>query len=144
MKKIVSSRGHTLSYVLVFIILLIITIAVLWPSGIKGGKSRFERAEADIATLLSALVSYRLDNQAYPSTLQGLSALVMRPIGCPSALNWQKGGYISDMVRDPWGRAYIYINDENKKKIEIYSLGLDGKVGGAGAATDIYGSAPKD
>ncbi len=85
--------------------------------------------------LAQALDVYRLDNGHYPSTDQGLNALVRKPIGLPAPRNWNPGGYIKRVVDDPWGMPYVYESEDGRFK--IYSLGADRRRGGAGVAADI-------
>ena len=83
---------------------------------------------------------YKLDNFNFPSTSQGLEALVSKPSGSPEAKNW-RSGYIARLPKDPWGNSYIYIQPGlNNTEYDIISYGSDGKKGGANAAQDIESS----
>ncbi|MCB1604432.1 MAG: type II secretion system major pseudopilin GspG, partial [Xanthomonadales bacterium] len=84
-----------------------------------------------------ALSMYKLDNFNYPSTSQGLQALVSRPGGQPEAKNWKPGGYVEKLVQDPWGNDYQYLNPGNHGEVDIYSFGADGQPGGEGENQDV-------
>ena len=80
---------------------------------------------------------YKLDNFVYPSTDQGLEALVTPPQGEPAAPNWRSGGYIKRLPKDPWGRDYMYLNPGQHGAVDIYTYGADGQEGGEGVNADI-------
>jgi general secretion pathway protein G len=84
---------------------------------------------------MQALKLYRLDNQRYPSTEQGLQALVQRPDKPPVPGNWK--AYLDKLPNDPWGQPYVFINPGIKGEIDVMSYGADGKVGGEGKAADV-------
>ncbi|RDH46771.1 type II secretion system protein GspG [Zooshikella ganghwensis] len=94
-------------------------------------------ARSDIANIKTALEMYKLDNHNYPSTDQGLEALVRKPSGQPEARNWNPDGYLEKIPVDPWGRHYQFQSPGNHGKFDLYSLGADGKKGGEGFDTDI-------
>lgn len=96
-------------------------------------KARVSKAKHDIRSLKSALNIYRLDNFTYPTTDDGLDALVTEPSSNPA--NWKKGGYIERLTLDPWGNDYLYDNIDGE--IEIYTYGADGTKGGEGPNQDI-------
>jgi len=100
-------------------------------------EARATAARQDISSLMQALKLYRLDNQRYPSTDQGLVALVERPSGEPQPRNWKAGGYIERLPDDPWGQSYQYLNPGVHGEIDVFSLGADGQPGGEGADADI-------
>jgi general secretion pathway protein G len=95
-------------------------------------------ARADIAGVTQALKLYRLDNSFYPTTEQGLQALVTQPTTSPAPGNWKRGGYLDRMPKDPWGREYQYLNPGLRGEIDVFSLGADGRPGGEGVNADIY------
>ena len=97
--------------------------------------ARVQAAQTDLRTLSAALDVYRLDNYRYPSSDQGLNALVERPGGSPEPKNWNPGGYLKKLPDDPWGSPYVYENSDGR--IELLSLGADGVEGGEGNAADI-------
>lgn len=94
-------------------------------------------AKQDIASLMQALKLYRLDNQRYPVTEQGLQALVTQPTIAPLASNWKAGGYVERLPKDPWGNPYQYLKPGVHGEIDIFSLGADGAPGGEGNDADI-------
>jgi len=100
-------------------------------------EARVMAAKQDIASLMQALKLYRLDNQRYPVTEQGLQALVIRPSSAPLPLNWKAGGYVERLPKDPWGTPYQYLNPGVRGEIDVFSLGADGMPGGEGNDADI-------
>src|SRR5690349_14502427 len=97
-------RGFTLLEVVVVVAILGLLAALVVPQVMRRpDEARVAAARQDVATLLQALKLYRLDNERYPTTEQGLSALATRPQGAPLPANWKKGGYIDRLPRDPWG-----------------------------------------
>jgi len=99
--------------------------------------ARMLAAKQDIATLMQALKLYRLDNSRYPTTEQGLQALVARPTAGPAPANWKTGGYVDRLNRDPWGNPYQYLSPGTRGEVDVFSLGADGKPGGTGTDADI-------
>ena len=91
----------------------------------------------DAAAIMQALKLYRLDNLRYPTTEQGLAALVQRPTVAPVPPNWKAGGYLERLPKDPWGNAYQYLNPGVRGEIDVFSLGADGAPGGEGFDADI-------
>lgn len=132
-------RGFTLIEVLVVVVILGILAAVVVPRIMdRPDEARIVRARQDILAISQALHLYRLDNFTYPSTQQGLRALIERPSGDPPAPNWREGGYLERLPKDPWGRDYVYLYPGSRGgAFDLYSLGADGKPGGRGAAADI-------
>lgn len=133
-----SSRGFTLIEVLVVVVILAILAAIVVPRVIgRTDDAMIAKAKADVQGLGTALNLYKLDNFTYPSTDQGLDALVQRPGGSPEAANWRTGGYIDRLPKDPWGREYQYVSPGSHGDFDVYSLGKDGQSGGDGIAADI-------
>jgi general secretion pathway protein G len=132
------AAGFTLIEVLVVVVILGILAAVVVPRLMdRPDEARVARAKQDIQAIVTALNLYRLDNHVYPSTQQGLEALVRRPSGTPEAPNWREGGYLDRLPRDPWGREYLYLNPGTRGEIDVYSLGADGQPGGTGVNAEI-------
>ena len=103
----------------------------------RTGESRVVAAKTDIATLMQALKLYKLDNQRYPTTEQGLQALTTKPTSCPSANGWKEGGYVEKLPKDPWGNSYQYLSPGLHGEIDIFSFGADGQAGGEGEDADV-------
>ena len=124
--------------IMVIVVILGILAAVIVPRIMdRPDQARITKAKQDISTLESALKLYRLDNYVYPSTDQGLEALVKKPSGAPEPKKWKEDGYIDRLSKDPWGNAYQYLNPGVKGQIDIFSLGADGEPGGEGINADI-------
>jgi general secretion pathway protein G len=131
------SRGFTLIEIMVVVVILGILAAVIVPRLTdKPDEARVVKARSDIRQLESALEMYKLDNFYYPSTQQGLRALVEKPSGDPPARNW-RSGYVSRLPADPWGNEYQYLQPGNKGNFDVFTLGADGKPGGDGVDADI-------
>lgn len=136
MKKTI--QGFSLIEILVVVVIISILAAVVVPRIMdEPDRARVVRAEQDIRALVTALNLYRLDNGSYPSTQQGLKALVERPQGEPQATQWKSGGYIDQLPLDPWGREYQYLNPGLKSEIDVWSLGANGLPGGEGINAEI-------
>jgi len=131
-------RGFTLLEVMVVVVILGILAALVVPKIIsRPDEARAIAAKQDIASLMQALKLYRLDNQRYPSTEQGLQALVARPASAPLAPNWKTGGYVERLPKDPWGNPYQYLNPGVHGELDVFSLAADGAPGGEGNDADI-------
>lgn len=131
-------EGFTLVELLVVIVIigLLATIVVINVMPL-GDRARSTKAKADIETLSTGLEAYRLSMGTYPSTEQGLQALVMPPAGLSDPSAYQQGGYIRKLEKDPWGRPYLYAAPGQHGAFDVWSLGADGKEGGTGADADI-------
>ena len=129
--------GFTLIEVMIVVVILGILAAVVIPKLLdRPDQARVTAAKSDIAVIMQQLKVYRLDNTFYPSTDQGLQALVVKPTSQPIPGNWNKG-YLEKMPNDPWGRPYQYLNPGVKGEIDVFSLGADGQPGGEGVNADI-------
>ncbi|HRQ66581.1 MAG TPA: type II secretion system major pseudopilin GspG [Xanthomonadaceae bacterium] len=136
--RVPRSSGFTLIEVLVVVVILGILAAVVVPRLMdRPDEARVTRARQDIQAISTALNLYRLDNYVYPSTQQGLEALVRKPSGHPEAPNWPEGGYLERVPKDPWGREYLYLYPGSRGEFDVYSLGADGQPGGSGVNADI-------
>ncbi len=137
-------QGFTLMEVLIVVVIIgiLASIAAVNLLGEEDAAKR-TKAQADIGALTSAMDLYKLHNGHYPSTDQGLDALVTRPSGQPDAQNWKQGGYLrSGLPKDPWGRDYLFLNPGFRSAIDIYTLGADGLEGGEAENADIGNWAP--
>ncbi len=131
-------RGFTLLEVMVVIVILGILAALVVPKIIsRPDEARVIAAKQDIASLMQALKLYRLDNQRYPTTEQGLQALVAKPTTVPLPLNWKPGGYIERLPKDPWGSPYQYLNPGVRGEIDVFSYGADAAPGGEGNNAEV-------
>ncbi len=130
------TQGFTLLEVLVVVVILGILGAVVVPQILsRPDTARLQAAQTDIRSLASALDVYRLDNFQYPSSEQGLEALVNKPSGFPEPKNYNPDGYIKKLPTDPWGSPYVY--ERGDRNFSLYSLGADGQEGGDGLNADI-------
>jgi len=138
MESVSRNRGFTLIEIMVVVIIIGLLAAVIVPNVIGHvDQARVSKAKQDIQALQAALTLFRLDNSKYPTTEQGLAALVTQPTD-PSIHNYRKGGYIDHISKDPWGAEYQYINPgQHGKDYDLYSMGADNQVGGEGLAADI-------
>ena len=131
-------RGFTLIEIMVVVVIIGILGALVVPRLMgKPQEARITAAKVDISSLMQALKIYKLDNQRYPTTEQGLKALTEKPSSGPAANGWKTGGYVDKLPKDPWGHPYQYLSPGVQGEIEVYSLGADGQPGGAGDDADI-------
>lgn len=133
------ARGFTLVEIMVVVVIIGILGALVVPKLLgRTGESRVTAAKVDIATLMGALKLYKLDNQRYPTTEQGLQALIAKPTTGPAANGWKSGGYVDKLPKDPWGNPYQYLSPGVKStELDLYSLGADGQPGGVGEDADV-------
>jgi general secretion pathway protein G len=131
-------RGFTLIEIMVVLVIMGILAGLVVPKLMgRTDDARVLQAKQDISTMMGALKMYKLDNMRYPTTEQGLKALIEKPTGGPAANGWKAGGYISKLPQDPWGNQYQYMSPGIKSEVEIFSLGADGQPGGAAYDADI-------
>jgi general secretion pathway protein G len=132
------TTGFTLVEVLVVIVILGILAALVVPRVLeRPDEARVIAAKNDIAAIVQALKLYRLDNGRYPTTDQGLAALVARPTQPPAPPNWKPNGYLERLPKDPWGSPYQYLSPGLRGEIDVFSYGADGQAGGTGFDADI-------
>ncbi|RXJ72660.1 type II secretion system protein GspG [Veronia nyctiphanis] len=131
-------QGFTLLEIMIVIVILGVLASLVVPNLI-GSKDQADKQKviSDISSFESNLDMYRLDNNVYPSTDQGLAALVSKPSGSPEPRNYKEDGYIKRLSKDPWGNDYQYLNPGEHGKIDIFSFGADGQEGGEGINQDI-------
>ena len=130
-------HGFTLIEIMVVVIIIGILAAIVAPNVIgRVDDAQITKANVEISNIENAMKFYRLDNFAYPTTEQGIDALVTKP-NDPNVRNWQTGGYLERLPKDPWGNPYLYLNPGNNGEIDIYTLGRDGRPGGVEINADI-------
>jgi general secretion pathway protein G len=133
-----SQSAFTLIEVLVVVAILGILAAIVVPRIMdRPDEAKRVAAKADIAAIVQSLKLYRLDNGFYPSTDQGLAALVQKPTANPVPGNWKQGGYLERLPKDPWGGDYQYLSPGVKGEIDVFSFGADRARGGEGSGADI-------
>ena len=129
-------RGFTLIELMVVLVIIGVLAALIVPNVIeRADDARVTAARTDVNNLMQALKLYRLDNQRYPTSEQGLQSLLVRPTGGPAAPNWKP--YVEKLPNDPWGRPYQYLNPGVKGEIDVFSFGADGQPGGEGKNADV-------
>jgi len=134
------SKGFTLIELMVVIVILGILAAVIAPRLIgRTDEAKVTEAKVQIKNFETALKLYKLDNGHYPSTEQGLEALVAKPTTGLIAVHWREGGYLEkkSVPKDPWGNTYLYSSPGLSGDFDIISLGADGARGGDGFDKDL-------
>lgn len=136
MKTRFGHMGFTLIEVMIVIVILGVLAALIVPKVMsRPDEARAVAAQHDIASIMQALKLYRLDNRVYPTTEQGLDALVKKPEVDPLPPNWKS--YVERLPQDPWSNRYQYLNPGLHGDVDVFSLGADGKPGGQGFDADI-------
>jgi general secretion pathway protein G len=134
--KMKKQAGFTLLEIMIVVAIIAGLVAMVAPNIIgEAGAARVKTAQAEMSTIASTLSRYKLDNYTYPTTGQGIEALVSKPSGSPEPKNYKQGGYLPKLPTDPWGNPYLYISQNGK--FEIISYGADGQEGGEDDAADI-------
>ncbi|MFT7286079.1 MAG: general secretion pathway protein G [Halieaceae bacterium] len=130
--------GFSLVEILVVLVIMGLLISIVAPTVLnRADEARIQKAQADFKAIETSLKIYRLDNFVYPSTEQGLEALVTPSQMVPEPRNFKDGGYLAEVPVDPWGRPYLYLSPGENGEIDIYSQGADGLSGGEGQNADI-------
>ncbi|WP_417786956.1 type II secretion system major pseudopilin GspG [Stutzerimonas xanthomarina] len=130
--------GFTLIEIMVVVVILGILAALVVPQVMnRPDQAKVTVAKGDIKAIGAALDMYKLDNYSYPSTQQGLDALVEKPGGNPQPKNWNRDGYLKRVPKDPWGNEYQYLSPGTQGQFDLYSYGADGKQGGTELNADI-------
>lgn len=131
-------RGFTLIEMMVVIVIMGILASLIVPKIMgRPDEARIIAAKQDIASVMQALKLYKLDNQHYPTTEQGLQALVTKPSSTPIPSNWKSSGYLEKLPVDPWGNPYQYLFPGTHGEFDVFSFGIDGAMGGEGNDADI-------
>ena len=133
-----NNAGFSLVEILVVLVIMGLLISVVAPTVLnRADEARIQKAQADFKAIETALKIYRLDNFVYPTTEQGLEALVEASSLDPEPRNFKEGGYLEELPIDPWGQPYLYLSPGEHKNVDIYSLGADGLSGGDGQNADV-------
>lgn len=128
--------GFSLIEIMVVVVILGILGSIVIPKIIsRPDEARIVKAKQDVLAIQNALNLYRIDNGFYPSTDQGLLALVEKPSTTPAPRDWKQ--YLLKLPKDPWGRDYIYLNPGQHTEIDVFTLGADGQPGGTGINAEI-------
>ncbi|PKO45467.1 MAG: type II secretion system protein GspG [Betaproteobacteria bacterium HGW-Betaproteobacteria-3] len=128
--------GFTLIELMVVLVIIGVLAALIVPNVLdRADDARVTAARTDVGNLMQALKLYRLDNQRYPTSEQGLQALITKPATGPAPTNWKP--YLEKLPNDPWSRPYQYLNPGIKGEIDVMSFGADGQPGGEGKDADI-------
>jgi len=138
MKRRIS--GFTLIEIMVVVVIISVLIGLVAPNILgRVDEARVTAAKTDIATIEQAMEMYKLDNHRYPTTDQGLTALVEKPNTSPVPKKWNPAGYLKKnaLPVDPWGGQYQYLSPGAVGPFDLYSLGADGKEGGEGYDADV-------
>ena len=130
------ARGFTLLELMVVVVIIGVLAALIAPAVLdRAEQAKVTAARTDVSNLMNALKLYRLDNGRYPSSDQGLDALVNKPTVGTIPGNWKP--YLDKLPSDPWKNPYQYANPGLKGEIDVYSFGADGVAGGEGKNADI-------
>lgn len=128
--------GFTLIELMVVLLIIGVLAALIVPNVLdRADDARATAAKTDVNNLMQALKLYKLDNQRYPTSEQGLQSLLTKPASAPVPANWKP--YLDKLPNDPWGRAYLYLNPGIKGEIDVMSFGADGQAGGEGKNADV-------
>ena len=129
-------RGFTLIELMVVLAIIGVLAALIVPNVLgRADDARVTAARTDVGNLMQALKLYKLDNMRFPTTEQGLQALVTKPSTEPVPQNWKP--YLDKLPQDPWGHAYVYLNPGLKGEVDVMSYGADRQSGGEGHSADI-------
>jgi general secretion pathway protein G len=136
--SLLGEAGFTLIEIMVVIAIIGILATLIVPRIMgRPDEARATAAKLDVGTIVQSLKLYRLDVGRYPTTEQGIKALVEKPTAEPVPQNWKAGGYLDSLPKDPWGNPYQYTNPGTRGEIDVFSFGADGKPGGTGNDADF-------
>lgn len=131
-------RGFTLIEVMVVIVIIAVLAALIVPKVMsRPDEARVAAARQDIGAIMQALKLYKLDNMRFPTTEQGLQALVKKPATAPVPENWKGDGYLEKLPKDPWGTPYQYLQPGLHGEVDVMSFGANREAGGEGNDADI-------
>ncbi len=135
------ASGFTLIEIMVVIVILGILASLIVPKIMsRPEEAKLVKAKQDIRALESALELYKLDNGMYPTTDQGLMALVKKPTSSPIPPDWKAAGYVKDLPMDPWNKPYQYLNPGAHGEIDIFSYGPSGQTSSTGTQSTMIGN----
>ncbi len=127
-----NQKGFSLIEILVVLVIIGLLVAIVAPNVLDSAdKARIQKSFADFKNFETALSLYKLDNYVYPSSEQGLQALVEKPVLDPVPRRWKESGYIQDLPNDPWGNPYLYLSPGQNGPVDIFTYGADGVEGGS-------------
>lgn len=130
--------GFSLIEIMVVVIIIGLLASIVAPAVLdRADEARLQKVQADFKAIQTALKLYRIDNYTYPTTEQGLEALVNKPTMAPEPRNWKQGGYLDELPQDPWGSPYQYLSPGETREYDIYTLGADAISGGEDQNADI-------
>ena len=136
MKLDTRSKGFSLIEIMVVLVIMGLLASIVAPNVMDAlSGSKLQRVQADLANIETALKMYKLDNFSYPSSEQGIDALVTEPASAPKPKNWRN--YMDELPLDPWGNPYLFLSPGEAHPYDIYTLGGDGVRGGVDEASDI-------
>ena len=131
-------KGFTLVELLVVLVILGLLMTIVAIKVIPTiDTAKVDKAKADVAMLEQAVEMYRLGTQSYPTSSDGLQALITAPSSLARPELYQRGGYVKRLPNDPWGRPYVYAQPGSHGPFDIYSLGADGAPGGEADNADV-------
>ncbi len=139
-KRFPLNKGFTLIELMVVVVILGVLASLIVPRLMgRTDDAKIVKAKVDISAIETGLKLYRLDNGRYPTTEQGLAALVQEPTTQPLPVKWPRGGYLDreQVPKDPWGREYLYLSPGVHREFDIISYGADGTSGGEDVDADI-------
>lgn len=130
------NRGFTLLELMVVVVIIGVLAALIAPAVLdRAADAKVTAAKTDISSLMQALKLYKLDNGRFPTTDQGLDALLHKPTAGPIPPNWKP--YVEKLPNDPWGHPYQYVSPGAHGDVDVFSFGADGQAGGEGHDADI-------
>ncbi len=138
MQTVTTQKGFSLIEIMVVVLIIGLLASIAAPLVLdKADEARVQKARADFKNIQTALKLYRLDNFVYPTSEQGLEALVTKPTLDPIPGKWKKSGYLEELPQDPWGRPYLYLSPGEEGDYDLYTLGADGVQGGEDQNADL-------
>lgn len=131
-----NQKGFSLIEIMVVVVILGILASIVVPKIMgRPDEARVVQAKSNISAIQNALDLYKLDNGIYPSSEQGLSALVQKPSSNPTPSNWKQ--YLKSLPKDPWGRDFMYLNPGEHSDVDVFTYGAEGQPGGTGINAEI-------